>query len=72
MQGAKSATFLISTFNLALSVEAFEQFLVLEQVVHNFQPINAAIDGPTFGENQNSLGAKLTDTFEIPSLVLAN
>jgi hypothetical protein len=38
LAGAKSSTSLISTFNLPLSVEAFEHFLILEQVVHNFQP----------------------------------
>ena len=39
--GAKSATYLILAFNLPLSAEAFEQFLILDQVVHNFQPANA-------------------------------
>jgi hypothetical protein len=41
LPGAKSATSLISTFNLPLSVEAFEQFLILDQVAHNFQPTDA-------------------------------
>lgn len=38
LKAVKSSSFLIQTFHLPLSIEAYQQFIQLEQIVNAFQP----------------------------------